>query len=96
MAVTRNFISLHLEWIVLTGGLVVLALMNPNITAPSLCLFDALGIFCPGEGLGRSISFIFRGMWKEAWAVHPAGFFAIPIITGRIYYIINNKILNPK
>ena len=96
MAVIRNSINHHLEWIVLSGGVVVLGLMNPNITAPSLCLFDALGIFCPGEGLGRSISLIFRGMWEEAWAAHPAGFFAIPIITGRVFYIINNRILNPK
>ncbi len=96
MAVTRNFLSLHLEWMVLSGGLVLLGLMNPNLTAPSFCLLDAFGIFCPGEGLGRSISFIFRGMWMEAWAIHPAGFFAIPIISGRVFYILNNRIPYPK
>lgn len=92
----RKFIKNHLEWIVLSSGLILMAFMNPDNPGRSLCIVDALNIYCPGEGLGRSISFIFRGMWPEALSANPAGFLAVPVLTGRIVYVIKDRISNPK
>ena len=58
-----RFIRDHLELLLWSGGLVFLALMDPG--RPPLfdfCLFKRLGVpFCPGCGLGRSISYFLHG-----------------------------------
>lgn len=71
-------------------GLLLLAMMNPEITnGPSLCLFDFMGItFCPGEGLGHSISYIFRGQFDNAIESNLLGPFAIVIIGGRMVHLL--------
>lgn len=83
-----NWIRLNLEWSILLTGLLLLAIMDPASQGRSLCFLDFFGISCPGEGLGRSISYIFRGMWTEAWITHPAGYLAIPVLSWRIIFII--------
>jgi len=90
----KNFLNLirkNVELSILFGGIILLALMDPDSKEISLCIFDNIGIFCPGEGLGRSISFIFRGMWAEAWSSHPAGYLAVPVLSFRIIYILFNR-----
>ncbi len=91
----KNILKVHLEWIVLTAGLILLALTNPVAPGFSLCLFEAAGIFCPGEGLGTSIAYIFRGMWHEAWVSHPAGYLALPVLSVRIIHLIYYRIIKP-
>jgi len=95
MADFKKIIKVHFEWIVLFTGLILLALMDPAKPGFSFCLFDAAGIFCPGEGLGKSISYIFRGMWDKAWASHPAGFLALPVLSFRIILLIYHRIIKP-
>jgi len=82
-----NLIRKNIEWSILLGGIILLAVMDPGSQERSFCLFDFIGIFCPGEGLGRSISYIFRGMWTEAWSSNPAGYLAVPVLSFRIVYI---------
>jgi hypothetical protein len=94
MVKVRNLIKYHLEWSVLCLGLILLAFMNPEYQGTSLCIIEVLEFYCPGEGLGRSISYIFRGMWIDAFTSNPAGYLAVPVLTGRIIYIIKNRISN--
>jgi hypothetical protein len=58
-------------WIV---ALVGVASINPE--APpllNLCLFENLGVPCPGDGLGQSIAYLARGQFDASWAAHPLG-----------------------
>lgn len=77
----------YFEIIVWITALVSLALMNPGLsTHYSFCLFKFLGIkFCPGCGLGHSISFLLHGDLHESFSAHPLGIFAVPVILFRIY-----------
>lgn len=87
----------HLEWVVLAGGLLLLMFMDPeNPSGGSLCLFEWFQIYCPGEGLGRSISYLFRGMFTDAWQSNPAGFIAMPVLFARIIQlVVRNFISRP-
>ena len=52
----------HIEWMVFLTGLILMATMDPTIQSTSICFFDFIGIgFCPGDGLGHSIAWFFRG-----------------------------------
>jgi len=61
--------------------------MNPTTDVHySFCFFKFLGIkFCPGCGLGHSISFLFHGDLQRSFSAHPLGIFAVAIILHRIY-----------
>ena len=86
-----DFIKKHLEWFVFSAGLILLAVMSPENAGTSLCFFETIGIsFCPGEGLGHSISYTFRGNFSSAFQAHLAGPAAVIILTGRIIYIWQN------
>lgn len=86
----------YFEVLAFGTGLILLALMNPEaVNGPSLCLFDQLGIsFCPGDGLGHSISYTFRGEVHNALEANILGPFALVILSGRIFYLLfkNRKI----
>lgn len=83
----------HFEWVFLVGAIGVMALMDPTTDAASWCLYEWLGIsFCPGEGLGHSIAWFFRGDWTNAWEAHPVGPFAVFIMSGRVIYLLRNSI----
>ena len=78
------------------ASLVVLSLMNPSTDAHySLCFFKLLGLdFCPGCGLGHSISFLFHGNLQASVSAHPLGIFALTIILFRIYKLASLQIFN--
>jgi hypothetical protein len=72
--------------------------MSPG-TEPhlSLCIFKFFGItFCPGCGLGHSISYLFHGNIQASFSSHPLGFFAVIIILFRIYKLLLLHILSKK
>jgi Protein of unknown function (DUF2752). len=74
-------------WVV---SITALATMEPG-TDPhySFCIFKFLGFhFCPGCGLGHSISYLFHGDIKSSFASHPLGIFAVIIILYRIYKLL--------
>ena len=53
----------YFELVFWLGGLLALALSNPTAAAHfSLCPLKAMGLtWCPGCGLGHSLSFLFHG-----------------------------------
>lgn len=86
-----RFIQKHLEWIVFSAGLILLGMMSPENTGISFCFFELIGIdFCPGEGLGHSIAYTFRGDLNSALEAHIAGPATIFILTSRILYVWHN------
>lgn len=88
-----KIIHRHSEWLVFSIGLLLLAIMNPGDAGVSLCLFEWLGIeYCPGEGLGHSISYTFRGDISAAFEAHLAGPAAVLILILRIVFIWKNMI----
>lgn len=74
-------------------GLFLLALMDPySANGPGLCLLENLGFqYCPGDGLGHSISFLFRAEIYKAMEANLLGPFALIIITGRIIYLFSQN-----
>jgi len=76
---------LHFEWIILAGGLILMAVLDPLSQAESFCPVHRFGFdVCPGCGLGKSIAYTFRGEFSASLQAHPAGMFAVAIITSRI------------
>jgi hypothetical protein len=65
---------------------------SPGETQFTICPLSNLGFeFCPGCGLGNSISYIFKGDFIASFQSHPLGIFALLIITLRIITIIKNN-----
>lgn len=61
-----------LEAGVWAGGLLLMAMLDPNASGETLCLFAQLGIeWCPGCGLGQAIALLARGEWAASVAAHP-------------------------
>ena len=82
-------------WIIAIG---TLAIMPPSFNPHySFCLFKMIGInFCPGCGLGHSISHLFHGNFEASFLAHPLGAFAILIIALRIYKLVQLHIFQNK
>lgn len=80
-------------WIV---GLFLLATMSPENEHASLCPFNAMGLtFCPGCGLGHSISWLFHGKFNLSFQTHPLGWFAVIMLLSRIITLIRSLIKQP-
>lgn len=87
----------YFELTIWITGLVLLAIMDPATTDVhySFCLFKFIGIkFCPGCGLGHSISYIFHGDIKASFSAHPLGVFALIIIILRIWKLSSMHIFS--
>ena len=71
-------------------GLLSLALIDPtNEQHWTLCPIKFLGWdWCPGCGLGRSISFLFRGDVQSSFEAHPLGIIALLILLVRIIQLL--------
>jgi hypothetical protein len=83
---------INIELFFWIGGLTYLAFMNPSETNFTLCPIKNLGFsFCPGCGLGHSISFLFHGQIQESLHHHPLGIFALGVILWRIFKLIKNS-----
>jgi hypothetical protein len=76
---------INIELFIWPAALVLLYFMDPHTThAFSLCPLKYLGVtWCPGCGLGHSISFLMHGEWKASFHSHPLGAFAIIILIYR-------------
>ncbi len=88
----------YFELVFWLTALILLALMPPGIDPHySLCVFKLLGLnFCPGCGLGHSISYLFHGDVQTSLAMHPLGIFAVPIIVYRVYKLLQLHLFNKK
>lgn len=83
---------LHFEWLALTMALLAMALLNPESASASICPLDLMGFEnCPGQGLGKSMAYSFRGDFSESIRAHPVGLVSILIIMGRIVSIFKRN-----
>lgn len=77
--------SVPFEAVFWAVGLVAVALMDPEGgMGLNLCLFEQLGVFCPGDGLGRGIAHLVRGQVTASWAAHPL---AGPVVLVLLFHI---------
>jgi hypothetical protein len=86
-------ISIDLEMIIWISGLVFLALYNPATSTDfTVCPFRLLGIhWCPGCGLGHSVSYLLHGNVLRSWQCHPLGMPALGILLMRIVTLFRNS-----
>ena len=86
----QKYFSLELFfWII---ALVYLAVINPAEQHFSFCIFKHLGFsWCPGCGIGHSISYLLHGSVIKSFQTHWLGTFALLIIVYRILQLILNK-----
>lgn len=76
-------------WII---ALVLLAFTPIEGEHYSLCVFNNLGIgFCPGCGLGHSITHLFLGNIVASFTAHPFGIPAVAILCYRIFSIFKQN-----
>ncbi|XWN38076.1 MAG: DUF2752 domain-containing protein [Balneola sp.] len=88
-------IRAHIEWVAFTTGLVLMATLDPLSNDTSLCFLEFIGIeFCPGEGLGHSIAWIFRGEFDNAVNANLFGIPAVLILSLRILQIWKDLYIN--
>lgn len=85
----------HIEWIAFLSGLTLMGIMDPTIQSTSFCFFEFIGIeFCPGEGLGHSIAWFFRGEFQNSIEANLFGPFAVLILSFRILQIWKEILIN--
>jgi len=93
----KNFIR-KIEWegIFWLCGLIYLMFINPYKEQHfTLCPFHNIGIsFCPGCGLGRSISFVYHLDFINSLHTHPLGISALILISYRMIILIKRTINN--
>lgn len=78
-------------------ALISLAVMQPSDDHFSFCIFHFFGIdFCPGCGLGHSISYLFHGDLSGSFSAHPLGIFAVIILLFRISRLIQLHFIKTK
>ncbi|MBY0543601.1 MAG: DUF2752 domain-containing protein [Sphingobacteriaceae bacterium] len=92
--------SFPIELVFWLVALVLLATASPHEHHFSLCPLANLGFdWCPGCGLGRSITALFNGDINASFAQHWFGIPALLLIAHRIYQLTNqlfNKEINLK
>ncbi|MEJ2193504.1 MAG: DUF2752 domain-containing protein [Ignavibacteriaceae bacterium] len=86
----KFIISFGIESAIWISGIFFLAFINnPAEVHFTLCPFANLGLeFCPGCGLGNSISYLFHGELSNSFYSHPLGLFALIILITRIIHLI--------
>jgi hypothetical protein len=91
----KGLFSKYFELFFWTGALAALVFTDPSGPAHfSLCPLKAMGItWCPGCGLGHSISWLFRGKINNSLHAHPLGIPALGIILYRIYTLSVQAVL---
>ena len=85
--------STNLEAVIWILGLSYLAIFNPITDHHfTICPIKNLGFsFCPGCGLGESISHLFRFELRESFISHPLGIIALPILIYRIIFLLRKS-----
>lgn len=81
------------EALIWLAALLFLAFSDPYHNHYSLCPFHNLGIdFCPGCGIGRSISMLFHADVKSSFYCHPLGIPALLLIAARMARVFFRKV----
>ncbi|HOX78538.1 MAG TPA: DUF2752 domain-containing protein [Bacteroidales bacterium] len=80
------------EALIWIAALAFLALSDPFTHHYSLCPLSNMGIsWCPGCGLGHSVSLLFRFDFYGSFMAHPLGIPAIGLIVYRIIKVFRNQ-----
>jgi hypothetical protein len=80
------------EAIIWLSALIFLAVSNPSGHHYSLCPLDNLGFsFCPGCGLGRSVTYLFRTDIESSVLSHPLGIPAVILLIYRSVKILTGQ-----
>ena len=76
-------------------GLVMLAMLDPHGHSHfTICPLANAGLdFCPGCGLGKSITLLLHGMPVASFKAHPLGFFAVAVLIHRIYSLTKTTLI---
>jgi hypothetical protein len=87
---------INLEAVTWIAGLLLLAISNPVSGHHfSICPIKNLGFsFCPGCGMGESISHLFGFEIIDSLNSHPLGVFALPILVYRVIYLLRKSYNN--
>jgi hypothetical protein len=93
MLLIKKYMASFFELSVWVTGLIYLALINPAEQIHfSICIFKWMGFsFCPGCGLGHSVSWLFHGDFIQSFQAHPLGVFAVAILLFRIFTLTKNS-----
>jgi Protein of unknown function (DUF2752) len=92
-SILKNFPWEAVIWL---GGLLAMAFYQPSGQNHfTLCPFKNLGLdFCPGCGLGQSISYFLHGDLLRSLSTHPMGIFAVFVLSFRIIHLTKHYTLN--
>ncbi len=84
--VVQQLRAVPLEALFWTAALVAAASIDPQSSGDlNLCLFENLGLPCPGDGLGTGIAHLVRGNWVASWNAHPL---AGPVVGVLVAHIV--------
>ncbi len=85
-----------LELITWSGAIIILSLSYPKTTGHfTLCPLENMGfLWCPGCGLGRSLSYLLHGELRLSLKQHWFGIPALAILICRILQLLNKFLLN--
>jgi hypothetical protein len=86
---------INLEALVWIVGLLFLAFTYPDGSShSSVCIFKNMGFkYCPGCGLGHSISYFLHGEVTRSLQTHPLGIFATVILVFRIFSLLKGALV---
>lgn len=98
LIIKKYFNLIGLEALIWIVGLLYLAFFSPvDQTHFTICPLANAGFeYCPGCGLGHSITQFLHGRFLQSFQTHPLGFFALIIIIHRIFTLIIKNIINYK
>jgi len=90
-----RLVNQYFELAFWTAALLALALANPGSQSHfTLCPLKLLGFkWCPGCGLGHSISFLLHGDIQRSFHAHWLGVPALFLIVYRIYILAKLRII---
>lgn len=88
-----QFTGQHLELLIWVAAVVGLFFSSADNHHYTLCPLDNLGFsYCPGCGLGRSVSLALHGRLTDSLQMHPFGLIAVIVILHRIFILSNSFI----
>jgi len=86
-----------LEMIFWMAALIYLAGIDPGAEHMSVCMLKFLGVsWCPGCGIGHSISYLLHGEIVQSFQAHWLGVFAFFILLNRIIQLLKLEFKNIK
>lgn len=83
--IRKTLKSIPFEAICWLSALICLGFADASAAHLTLCPLQNAGFsFCPGCGLGRSVSLLFEGDIVASLLMHPLGIFAVIVLSLRI------------